>query len=198
MIVHILLHHFFFPFLDDKNPDCHGLSKQVSFLVLMKDFKDINKNLCFSSVGKNIEIVDLQGNGQQCTQQYPIAVSGATGGLMPGGEGIICGGSYPPVTDVCHLIPSMEKITMKKKRLGAASLVFNGRLLVAGGYDENYDKLKSTEWVSATAPHTEDAGDMPVGLSDHSMELVRLQGQPYAMAIGGGSSFGSLRWRCGL
>ena len=69
---------------------------------------------------------------------------------MPGGEGIICGGGHPR-TDVCHLIPSMEKITMKKKRGGAASLVFNGRLLVAGGLDENHDILKSTEWISATA-----------------------------------------------
>lgn len=131
--------------------------------------------------------MDLQGNGQQCTRQYPIGVAYATGGLMSGGEGIICGGGHPP-TDVCYLIPSMEKITMKKKRVAAASLVFNGRLLVAGGVDGN--DLKSTEWVSATAPHTEEAEDMPIGLYYHSMEFISLQGQPYAMVIGGSPSPG--------
>ena len=49
----------------------------------------------FRSVGNNIEIVDLQGNGQQCTQQYPFAVDRATGGLIAREEGIICGGTYP-------------------------------------------------------------------------------------------------------
>ena len=90
-----------------------------------------------SFVGKNIEILDLATTSQQCTLEFPIPLSQATGGLMPGiDQGLICGGGDPnPVTDSCHLLPSMEKIRMKKKRQAAASLVFKSRLLIAGGYN---------------------------------------------------------------
>ena len=105
---------------------------------------------------------------------------------MPGAQGLICGGY--PATDACYWLPSLKKIRMKKKRYLAASLVFNSRLLVTGGYDGN-GYLKSTEWVSATLPHLEDT-ELPITLYGHSMELINIEGQPTAIVIGGRSSSG--------
>ena len=80
----------------------------------------------------HVEILDLETNtGKRCPN-YALKVSAATGGLI-GSSPLICGGE--PTTDACYIIGQQETVavTMTTPRDHAASIVFNGRLFIAGG-----------------------------------------------------------------
>lgn len=67
------------------------------------------------SVGDKTDIIDfMDPNGVTCPRlQYPIKVSGATGGLI-GTKAVICGGRFP-YTNACHVLGQQQTITMQEQ-----------------------------------------------------------------------------------
>ena len=131
-------------------------------------------------------MIDLETNtGKRCPN-YPLKVYDATGGLI-GSSPLICGGEYP-TTDACYIIGQQETVavTMTTPRNSAASIVFNGRLFIAGGLGGS-GRLKSTEWISLEEGATP-AGALPISLYGHSMELIKTTTTKLILIIGGISS----------
>ena len=137
----------------------------------------------------HVEIIDLETNtGKRCPK-YPLKVSGATGGLI-GSSPLICGGedaSYD-TRDACYIIGQQETgaVTMTTPRWLAASIVFNGRLFIAGGYNGGSGR-STTEWISLEEGSTP-AGALPISLYGHSMELIQSTTSKLVLIIGGESS----------
>ena len=119
---------------------------------------------------------------------FPIGVSGATGGLI-GDTVIICGGWD---VDECYSLTS-EKATlvthMSVGREYAASIVINDNTLwVTGGYSYGGGGyLASTEYVTVTG--TMPGPDLPMALAYHAMVAIN---STCSMVIGGSSNFYSL------
>ena len=87
-------------------------------------------------------------------QNYPIAIWAATGAIVSG-HPIICGGrsgrSYAHSQCYHHNkdTNSWTFLTnMSTKRWLSASVPVNGKLLVLGGWDEDYNSLATSEYVS--------------------------------------------------
>ena len=130
----------------------------------------------------HVEIIDLETNTAKRCPKYPLKVAGATGGLI-GSSPLICGGSSPR-TAACYIIGQQETVavTMTTPRSDAASIVFNGRLFIAGDGS-------STEWISLEEGATP-AGALPISLYGHSMELIQSTTSKLILIIGGWSSSG--------
>ena len=88
-------------------------------------------------------------------------------------QAVICGGLYhkprpnPQASNKCFVIGTMSSASMATARWEAASLSYQGRMLVAGGEDENQDKTQSMEWVSLESSGrltSSPAGEMPVAV----------------------------------
>ena len=139
----------------------------------------------------HVERLDLETNtGKRCTN-YPLKDGYATGGLI-GSSPLICGG-WSPRTDACYIIGKQETVavTMTTPRIEAASIVFNGRLFIAGGLGGS-GRLKSTEWISPEEGATP-AGALPISLYGHSMELIKTTTTKLILIIGGVSSGASAK-----
>ena len=128
--------------------------------------------------------------------EFPIGVSGATGGLI-GDTVIICAGDDGGYVGECYSLTS-EKATlvthMSVRRSGAASIVFNDDALwVTGGFYhlttisvEKIEVLNSTEYV--TMIKTMPGPDLPMALKGHAMVSIN---STCSMVIGGGHGEGA-------
>ena len=81
---------------------------------------------------------------------HPRKIYAATGGFLHQ-DFITCGGwifDEGPTNKCFKLGSEAPFATMMKKRDGAASIVLeSGKLWILGGYDENYSRLSSTEFI---------------------------------------------------
>ena len=120
---------------------------------------------------------------------FPISVSGATGGLIEDTV-IICGGqdSGLYIVDECYSLTS-EKATFVTQELpqvwrsGEASIVINDNILwLTGG--QNFGALASTEYVTLT--ETILGPDLPTALFGHEMVAIN---STCSMVIGGTSGY---------
>ena len=134
------------------------------------------------------EIVDLTvKGGNLCNNwpDFPIGVSGATGGLI-GDTVIICGGWGSSSIAECYSLTS-EKATivthMSVGRGEAASIVLDDNTLwVTGGLNSG-GYLATTEYVTVTG--TMLGPDLPMALQGHAMVAIN---RTCSMVIGGYSN----------
>ena len=119
----------------------------------------------------------------------PVTTRAATGGLLSGDQAVICGGqssfSGAASHDMCYVLGQDQTVKMTRARSWAASVVYEGKLLVTGGKNDQ-GALRTTEWIIGPTPqssgHSSNAGDLATGLHAHSMELYR---PGHAIIIGG-------------
>ena len=130
--------------------------------------------------------------GNKCNNwpDYPIRISGATGGLI-GDTVIICGGFDENVyllVDKCYSFTSKKATLvthMSVGRMYAASIIINDHTLwVTGGYTESEDSTASTEFVTVTG--TMLGPDLPIALQKHAMVAIN---STFSMVIGGESGY---------
>ena len=129
-------------------------------------------------------IIDLSISGNyHCPDwiDYPIAVTGASGGLL-GKTSIICGGGQP-YTDKCYEVKAdkIEPVTaMTTRRYYAASVEINSNTLwISGGF---YGRtiLSSSEFIQVNG--STKGPQLPIALSSHAMVNMRNE---LTMVIGG-------------
>ena len=122
---------------------------------------------------------------------FPIAVGGATGGLI-GDTVMTCGGSDGSYVDVCYSLSSQQVTSITHMSVGrsfAASIVLNENTLwVTGGLGDS-GLLESTEKITITG--TILGPNMPLALSSHAIVAIN---STCSMVIAGydGSSFNDL------
>jgi len=106
--------------------------------------------------------------------EHEIAVSEATGGLLHDLP-VICGGYTGSFrTDACKVLGKNITGNMKEARLTAASIVYNGKLLVTGGF--NGGILSSTEWLTIdnnSSLTSEKGEDLPEAMGFHCLEEIK-------------------------
>ena len=137
---------------------------------------------------ETIEMIDLSISGNyQCPNwvNYPIAIHGATGGLLEGIP-IICGGSnYAYTSNKCYKITSKksdQNVIMSTLRSNAAGVVINGSTLwITGGKDHNANALSSSEFIQLN--RTMPGPKLPIPLLGHTMVNID---DDLIMFIGGG------------
>ena len=134
------------------------------------------------------ELIDLSlNNDDQCFNwvDYPLDVSGATGGLL-GNTPLICGVyvfSSSKKIDECYSLngeTSKFVTKMSVKRWSAASTVLNETILwITGGWGSN-ERLASSEYIrlSGSSP----GPCLPMALSSHAMIAINTT---HSMVIGG-------------
>ena len=62
---------------------------------------------------------------------------------------------------------------MNEARVGAASPVFNGRLVISGGMDNRFSSLNTVESYDVVADNWTNMPDMKEGRSGHSLVVVK-------------------------
>ena len=122
---------------------------------------------------------------------FPIAVGGATGGLI-GDTVMTCGGSDGSYVDVCYSLTSQHVTSITHMSVGrsfAASIVLNENTLwVTGGLGDS-GLLESTEKITITG--TSLGPNLPLALGSHAIVAIN---STCSMVIAGydGSSFNRL------
>ena len=104
-------------------------------------------------------------------QNYPIAISGATGAIVSG-HPIICGGQLHSIHSECYhhnkASNSWTFLTnMTTQRYYSASVPVNGKLLVLGGRDGDYKRLATTEYISPSGDASQPGPDLPAPRFSH-------------------------------
>ena len=136
------------------------------------------------------QVVDMSST-ESCSNldSYPLKLDGATGGLV-NGDPLICGGiigSSPSTSQSsCYKYErSLNEWTlianMNNKRSSHSSCVTTKGLFITGGWDENENRLDSTEYVSTDGVVT-DGPKLPAARSHHCMVTLH---DGKVMVIGG-------------
>jgi hypothetical protein len=121
------------------------------------------------------QIANLANETSTCNNfpDYPIAVMDATGAIVDG-HPIICGGwsGYPIAHSECYhhskATNSWTFLTnMSTKRSESASVPVNGKLLVLGGLDGDFNDLATSEYVSPDGDASQPGPDLPGPRSGH-------------------------------
>ena len=114
-------------------------------------------------------------------QNYPIAISGATGAIVSG-HPIICGSwSYEVCNGgMCSVRSGSEcyhhnkasnswtfLTNMTTNRYYSASVPVNGKLLVLGGQDGDWNTHSTTEYISPSGDASQPGPDLPTPRSNH-------------------------------
>ena len=102
----------------------------------------------------------------QCAlPDYPLEVRGAVGFMTALGPAV-CGGYKEKRCFVYQQHQWMPFPNLKTSRTGASAIEVNShQTLIIGGYDENWDDLKSTELITSSG--SEVGKDFPVTISYH-------------------------------
>ena len=130
-------------------------------------------------VGGREDIYNYQSDAQlssltrSCSilQNYPIAMSSATGAIVSG-HPIICGGlSVSLYHSECYYHNKTSNswtflTNMTTKRDDSASVPVNGKLLVLGGWGAG-KRLATTEYISPSGDASQLGPDLPAPRSDH-------------------------------
>jgi hypothetical protein len=130
---------------------------------------DSNRNY-----NKDAQIVNWSNETSTCNNfpDYPIAIFYATGAIVSG-HAIICGGrSEGSIISECYhhskATNSWTFLTnMSTKRVRSASVPVNGKLLVLGGLDEDFNDLATSEYVSPDGDASQPGPDLPGPRSSH-------------------------------
>jgi len=103
----------------------------------------------------NTQLIDLTSETNSCNDwsNYPKTLHGATGAIISNNTIINCGGYSSSHRDECYKMELNEKswsflVKMNSKRMQAASVEVDGRLLIMGGYDDNSNDLSSSEFIN--------------------------------------------------
>ena len=128
---------------------CNDLDFSIAVTkFLIATGKDTNNNPVSTS-----ELIDLSlDDDDQCFNwvDYPLELSGATGGLL-GNTPLICGGeSFGQRIDECYSLngETAKFVTkMSVKRDDAASIILNETILWITGGNENWNPLASSEYI---------------------------------------------------
>ena len=144
---------------------------------------------------KNTEVLNFDSKDAQVPtyQNHLKSMNGATGGFLEN-KFITCGGFggellQESFINECYKIETNVTSfhgNMKEKRHHAASIVMGKKLWILGGEDENYDKLKTTEYISHDGKQ-EDGPDLPIGLMGHAVIQIN---EYNFMLVGGTNSDG--------
>jgi len=115
-------------------------------------------------VTSSAEGLDLSEPPLTCNplENYPMTVTYPTGGLMPNGEILLCGGYQSPegvTLDVCFSNAGLSSSwtpagTMANRRIGATSAIIDGKLWVTGGRSPSAGELVATEFVDTSGTVT--------------------------------------------
>jgi len=130
--------------------------------------------------GRNSEIVDVEDSSFRCTniEQFPIKLTGATGGLMNGQTPFICGGEASingewTYSNDCYQLKEAgswakdQRATLTTARgwAGSGTVVLNNNLLLTGGSNEN--RLSSIEMLSPNTTAQTLSVQLPTGFYGH-------------------------------
>ena len=140
-----------------------------------------------------MEMIDMSESGNyQCLKwiDYPIAVAGASGGLL-GTNAIVCGGDsintqgLGSITDDCYKITATEAVhlgNMTTKRNRAASLpISNTALWITGGYDDD-DYIQLSSDLFDLDDGIMQGPELPIAIYGHAMIKIK---NYISMVIGG-------------
>ena len=100
-------------------------------------------------------------------------ITGSTGGFLHH-DFVTCSGdvSGEGTTNKCyHLGSEAPFATMITERKWAASIVLDEKLWILGGYDENNNKLSSTEFIFSDG-RNEEGPPMPIALTKHAIVKI--------------------------
>ena len=129
------------------------------------------------------EVVDLKSGKIFSMAPLGRRTSGATGGLLDGLP-VICGGS----NDMIHSIAKDQSKFLGQlfvERCGVASVVLsNNTLWVTGGYDQSWNLIKTTEFVTKDG-QTSQGPDLPLPLCGHA--IVPLNSGAFILIGGSGN-----------
>lgn len=141
-------------------------------------------------VGSNIassEILNLnKSETWKCPDwpEYPMAVQGATGGMI-GEKPVICGGF--PFTNQCYVMTANKSqflTNMTSNRGYATSVNHQDYLWITGGYKDNTNLISSTEKIKSDGTKMQ-GPNMPMPLTGHAMININ---KTFTMIIGGEST----------
>ena len=144
---------------------------------------DINRH-------SDAQIVNLSNETSTCNnfRDYPLAITSATGAIVSG-HPIICGGYTHTGSrhSECYLHSKATNswtflTNMSTKRSYSASVPVNGKLLVFGGWDDNRNRLATSEYVSPDGDASQPGPDLP-GPRSHHCAVKLSNGQ--VMLLGG-------------
>jgi hypothetical protein len=143
----------------------------------------------YDDSGERQSVAQLSSLTRSCSnlQNYPIAMSYATGAIVSG-HPMICGGwSGSRHSECYHHNKASNSWTflskMTTKRSYSASVPVNGKLLVLGGYDG--DRLATTEYISPSGDASQPGPDLPAPRDEHCAvklsngQVMLLGGKPY-------------------
>ena len=113
-------------------------------------------------ISQTTQIIDMKNEEFASTcdlPNFPILLRDAIGGLVEGNIAMICGGMEVNQTDIqdCY---TLENRTWNKKtkllqegraNMGTGSVVINGKLLLSGGSDSQYNFFSSTTLVDTSS-----------------------------------------------
>ena len=108
---------------------------------------------------ETIDLATFKSKDPKCLSSLPDwdkQISGATGGLLPNNQPIVCGGYQPGIyKNECYTIRYngvrfewFKKVQMSHHRVWAASVVLGNGLWVTGGISTDEGTSTSTEIVS--------------------------------------------------
>ena len=100
-----------------------------------------------------MEVMDKDGSTTICKAKYPLKVSGATG-VVTNGKMVVCGGVDESGTrrTECYAFADDGKgwkklADMATPRWGSGSIAIPNGILVIGGEDDEYNRLKTSEII---------------------------------------------------
>ena len=125
--------------------------------------------------GRNTEIVDVVDSNFNCTftEEFPIELAAATGGLMAGQTPFICGGEGKTYSNECYQLTQAGSwakdqratLTTGRSHAGFGSVVLNNNLVLTGGYNGNV--LTSIEMLSPNTTAQTLSVQLPIGTRSH-------------------------------
>ena len=128
----------------------------------------VSSGLNNGSALDSTEVVDLKSGKIFSMAPLGTRTAGATGGLLDGLP-VICRGSHD--NQIHSIAKDQSKFLgqLSVERTNAGSVVLsNNTLWVTGGYDQSYNRLKTTEFVTKDG-QTSQGPDLPLPLSGHAI-----------------------------
>ena len=167
--------------LDD--PEVFYWVQKVAFGV--KESKESSHKFLIATgspddISPTTKIIDMKNDefSSSCDlPNFPILLEGAIGGLVEGNIPMVCGGLEVNQTEIqdCY---TLENRTWNKKtkglqgrsNMGTGNVVINGKLLLSGGSDSEYNVFSSTTLVDTSSNMP--IKDMPNSQSRHCNVLL--------------------------
>ena len=128
-----------------------------------------------SSATRKTEIIDIASGGVTCSdlENFPVEIQGGVGGNLQGTP-VVCGGYSSTYSDKCYKFTTtggwQEFASMNDNRLYAAGIVYQNKLHVFGGADD--ESSRTTSEIISIYGVVSDGPELQISVSNHAITTV--------------------------